>query len=356
MTTKRLFLPPNARWLGVFIGLLALTPTLLPTPVLAQPTDAGGKLAELDSQLTRITTQFDDAYAVTERTADGRLSTSLFSLDGFGLASQETDLVAGKLAIRGLGFAGEEVDLGVDAPTTEWANLQLYSAWLDQRAKAAGPLERSDWEWQDGFYRPHTATAAKGGSVQHGAVLEGRIQAVNSRFGAIEAYAVRERVPAEPKAGANTDFATFTTRLIDQSTGRPLGILRWFANSRVLVWDLPGLTSGYVDEQRLGQPFPFEPGLGWSTLQAFGFLQMHTAIQIERLGNQAKNDPGCDGLHWLDNTIFRPCCDDHDRCYERNGCTAGSWWVFGASWSCIRCNIAVVFCFLTGGGGGGGGV
>ena len=33
------------------------------------------------------------------------------------------------------------------------------------------------------------------------------------------------------------------------------------------------------------------------------------------------NEPGCDGLHWLDGTVFRYCCDVHDLCYAKVGCT-----------------------------------
>ncbi|CAF1050588.1 unnamed protein product [Adineta ricciae] len=36
------------------------------------------------------------------------------------------------------------------------------------------------------------------------------------------------------------------------------------------------------------------------------------------------------------------CCDVHDACYKRHGCTRGSWLKpFGA---CARCNAAVVAC------------
>ena len=60
------------------------------------------------------------------------------------------------------------------------------------------------------------------------------------------------------------------------------------------------------------------------------------------------NEPGCDNLHWLDGSIFRACCDQHDRCYETNGCSASSWWwPFAGSWSCERCNVQVAYCFCT---------
>ncbi len=69
---------------------------------------------------------------------------------------------------------------------------------------------------------------------------------------------------------------------------------------------------------------------------------------------------GCTGLHWLDGSIFRACCDAHDICFEydpENGgcCTKWSWIAFWDNWHCTACNAAVVACFITGGGGGGSG-
>ena len=63
------------------------------------------------------------------------------------------------------------------------------------------------------------------------------------------------------------------------------------------------------------------------------------------------NEPGCDGLHWLDGTVLRFCCDVHDRCYEKYGCSSRSWWQFWSSWTCDLCNAGEVFCFAGGGNG-----
>ena len=59
------------------------------------------------------------------------------------------------------------------------------------------------------------------------------------------------------------------------------------------------------------------------------------------------NEPGCDGFHWLDYTIFRPCCDLHDRCYAKYGCTWHTWWEVWSSWRCDACNIGFAFCIMT---------
>lgn len=39
------------------------------------------------------------------------------------------------------------------------------------------------------------------------------------------------------------------------------------------------------------------------------------------------------------------CCDVHDACYAKNGCTASSWYNPSASSACKACNSAVVHCF-----------
>jgi hypothetical protein len=61
----------------------------------------------------------------------------------------------------------------------------------------------------------------------------------------------------------------------------------------------------------------------------------------------AANEPGCDGLHWLDDTIYRPCCDIHDRCYQKYGCSSRSWWEWWSSWRCTGCNVVAVVCMGT---------
>lgn len=72
---------------------------------------------------------------------------------------------------------------------------------------------------------------------------------------------------------------------------------------------------------------------------------------------------GCTGLHWLDGTIFRQCCDEHDLCYEADcssPCTKASWLVFWRRWYCTGCNLQAVSCFVStavgGGGEAGGGI
>ena len=58
-----------------------------------------------------------------------------------------------------------------------------------------------------------------------------------------------------------------------------------------------------------------------------------------------------DDLHWLDGTVLRFCCDVHDLCYEKYGCTSSSWWRVWSSWTCNSCNAGAIWCFAGGGAG-----
>lgn len=332
----------------------------------AQNTSMGEKFAELDAQVTRQTTQFVDAYAITQRNAAGDLETELYTADGAKLAGLTVSVADRVMQLSdALGAKNAApFDLLVEEPATDWANAQLYQLWRDLEAEkassklAGSPAGEPSWEWRENYLR--LAVSKEGGSIaakQESDRVEDRIVGVMTRFGDVEAVSIRERntEPILSKSGEAVPAPTFSTRLVDQRTGRPLGRANWTESTKTFAWNLPGLTSGFVNEERMEQSFPFQPNQAWSNIQVFGFWQMHLALAVSSSDPFAKNEPGCDGLHWLDNTVFRPCCDRHDLCFEKYGCSARSWFIFGSSWRCIRCNLSVVFCFLTGGGGGGGG-
>jgi hypothetical protein len=113
--------------------------------------------------------------------------------------------------------------------------------------------------------------------------------------------------------------------------------------------------------------------MGWANVQALAFFTFHSRLAKNGTGSVAANrsqprtwnqklldaivrpvnanEPGCDGLHWLDGSVFRPCCDAHDICYAKAGCDAYSWyWPPSMSWSCTACNAAAVYCFYSLGG------
>lgn len=152
--------------------------------------------------------------------------------------------------------------------------------------------------------------------------------------------------------------------VIYEQNGQRIGKIGYSPQSQTLLWKFPGITQGYLTPDRLDHygGFPFSPDLEWGTVQAFAFK--HLAAQprvpqraglIERLTNAAMptlhaNEVGCDGLHWLDGTVLRYCCDIHDQCHAILGCSYSSWafWWYG-SWSCNYCNADVVWCFAGGG-------
>jgi hypothetical protein len=155
--------------------------------------------------------------------------------------------------------------------------------------------------------------------------------------------------------------------------GVPAGIGVWFVADRVYAYSLPGLGADFIAPEHLKQRYGdwgFTPDPIWVNLQTIAIHHFTTLSKAK--GFVAKNngscgaaatkavaqfffptvqanEPGCDGLHWLDGTVVRACCDDHDRCYARNGCTSSSWWTFWRSWSCDFCNMSVVGCFAAGG-------
>jgi len=110
--------------------------------------------------------------------------------------------------------------------------------------------------------------------------------------------------------------------------------------------------------------WPFTPDTTWLNLQIIAAHHFKTLLAAQ--GTVAKvceppkpsrlaqffsptlyaNEAGCDDLHWLDGSIVRACCDDHDRCYAKSGCSSSSWWQWWKSWSCDFCNMAVVGCFF----------
>jgi hypothetical protein len=118
--------------------------------------------------------------------------------------------------------------------------------------------------------------------------------------------------------------------------------------------------------------------MAWSNVQAFGFWYFRQETEpkagrglgytpipgspLNALG--LKNSPGCDLLHYLDDTVYRECCDEHDKCYgydpqsneqtRDDPCSFWSWF-FVEGWRCTQCNLDVLMCFLSTWADGGGG-
>ena len=195
------------------------------------------------------------------------------------------------------------------------------------------------------------------------------------------AVAQRDRHAPLPK-GQRSAQSTFTTRMYDPS-GREAGFVRWFAKERVLTWRFPNGREGVAMESKVPGGFKFTPTLAWANVQALAFLRQSErpappAVPIPAMpsggaantstelpargpcasgagGQEAGCDgvaDGCTGLHFLDGSVFEPCCTKHDECFERDYekgdcCEAWSWFAPNPLWHCSRCNFSVVRCFVT---------
>jgi hypothetical protein len=251
--------------------------------------DRGATYYALERSAIRETTKYaDHTTAVSERGEKGRIRTRLFDVGGNQQAA-------------------------VDSPS---GTLDAASARL-----TVGKIDRIETEYEDGFVAVTSHVASNGQAVQF-------------------------------------------TRLYQN--GVDVGRIGWYPQSQKLLWRFPGLTTGVITEKVLdherGGKWPFQPDMAWGNVQAIAFYRMHTAMKeqaaLARNGSLARvanfffpkvqaNEPGCDYLHWLDNSIVRPCCDIHDRCYAKYGCTAQTWWQWWSSWKCDFCNMSVVWCFNT---------
>jgi hypothetical protein len=240
-------------------------------------------------------------------------------------------------------------------PSLDWSNEQAYSLWKDSDA-----LDRSALEWQDALVRPVGALPRT--------VISETVQTDTEWAGGFRASVTR-------KIGTHISYQTGRkeTGLVFISSfsadGAELGSSQWWPHEQTFAWSFPGLTEGYLDAPRLQKTggWTFTPDMAWMNTQNLAFYQFHSLVEargsisdrrggwLERVASFVAptlfaNEIGCDGLHWLDGSIFRPCCDSHDRCYAKAGCTANTWWMWWSSWQCDMCNTFTVFCFGTGGG------
>jgi hypothetical protein len=320
--------------------------------------DRGATFRWLEERTTRVTTTFADAIATTERIAGGDLRTTLSDAAGRELGALDVDRVAagsdvltfkkdGQQVVRAAGRAGSQ-------PSLDWSNRQAYAMWKDKADDPSIALE-----WQGDLIR------ARGGAALdfHRDTLSLKTE-WGEEFVALASRSAGQR--PHPTTGAPSRGTTFESRLVRDNI--ELGRSRWYPEEQVYVWSVPGLTKGYLDADRMKDVggWTFTPDLAWTNVQTYAFHYFHTLIATQGFVAEAKpaprpwlarlvdafaptvyaNEPGCDGFHWLDYTIFRPCCDLHDRCYEKYGCSWRSWWQWWSSWRCDACNIGVTFCII----------
>ena len=325
----------------------------------ANAPDRGATFRWLEERAIRVTTTFTDAIATTERIAGGDLRTRLIDAAGRELGEFDVDRVAvgsdvltfkkdGQQVLRASGRAGAP-------PSLDWSNRQAYAMWKDKADDPSKPLE-----WQADLIRARGSAALD----FHRDTLSMKTE-WGEGFAAVASRSAGQR--PHPATGAPSRGTAFESRLLRDNI--EVGRSRWYPEEQVYVWSVPGLTNGYLDAERMKDlgGWTFTPDLAWTNVQTYAFHYFHTLIATQGFvagGNPAArkwlarladalvptvyaNEPGCDGFHWLDYTIFRPCCDAHDRCYEKYGCSWRSWWEPWSSWRCTGCNIGVTICITS---------
>jgi hypothetical protein len=323
------------------------------------PTDRGATYQWLDERAIRVTTTFVDAVVVTERVPGGDLRTRLSDNSGRELGEFAVDRVGAGSDV--LTFKnGEEQFVRASGrpgapPTLDWSNRQAYVMWKDKATETTVSLE-----WQGDLIR-----------ARAGPPVDFRRNTLEVRTDWLDGISAKATRTAgqrpHPKTGAPSRGTSFESRLTRDNA--EVGRSRWYPEEQVYVWSIPGLTKGYLDADRLKDigGWTFSPDLAWVNVQNYAFHYFHTLIATQgfvsgappparswlaRLADAVAptvyaNEAGCDGLHYLDLTIIRPCCDAHDKCYEKYGCTWKSWWEFWSSWKCTGCNIVVTICIMS---------
>jgi hypothetical protein len=241
-------------------------------------------------------------------------------------------------------------------PTLDWSNQQAYSLWSDRNN-----LDGPGLEWQETMLRPIGAAkrASEPQPVQSETEWQGGLSAtVAYKTGTHLSYLTNQNVTG----------VVFISSF--KKDGQEIGSSKWWPAERTYAWSFPALTEGYVNDARLKMVggWTLIPDMAWMNTQNLAFYQFHMRVKtrgsvserhpglLERVGlffspQLQANDDGCDYLHWLDGSIYRPCCDQHDSCYQQpsNRCTQSSWWLWFSSWSCDQCNMMAIICFTTGG-------
>jgi hypothetical protein len=326
-------------------------------PAGGDPGQKGATYYALEGQSIRVTTSFTDGTkAVAERVFDGDIRTRLEDAHGNEvnrLATDHVDGVNDVLQYHPLG--GTPVLARLDPAvrqTLDWSNAQSHRLHRDQ-AVSGTPLL-----WKGGLMRAAGAAAAIDSDT------DGDARAVETQWAnGLVANTVRAAVPR----GTTYDGRTVSGEMLATTLmrdGVKVGRSTYLVQERVFEWEMPGVSEGVITTAHLKRQYGgwrFTPDLVWMNLQTIATYHWRTlmkekgtvARQLPRRNPilqffvpvLAANDEGCDVLHYLDGTIYRPCCDQHDRCYSNYGCNDTTWWWWGG-WRCTSCNIVVVACFV----------
>ncbi|TAK11051.1 MAG: hypothetical protein EPO35_12745 [Acidobacteria bacterium] len=327
------------------------------------PGRKGATYFALERQATRVTTEFlDGNTAIAERSLDGDIVTNLRSAAGLDINRVRVNRKGG-----GADDAVQYIRPGADAiqavldpsaqPTLDWSNRQSYRFYQDNVTSAA------NLRWRDGSIRGNGGAATEDDEAE-------TVKAIETEWAnGLSAKTRRVRLkPGDQFDGKAVTGDVLVTTV--QLRGANVGVANYFVNERIYAWKMPGVTEGLIANSHLLPRYGgwlFKPDMVWMNLQALAFYEWRRSAPATRAAAPAAkpgllarlvnlvappvyaNDEGCDGLHWLDGTVYRFCCDIHDLCYEKYGCSSSSWWQVWTSWRCDRCNAEAVWCFAGGG-------
>ncbi len=366
------------RWLAAIAALaLAAFGASLGAQRASRPDDAvtvvpGGRLAgdepgrrgatyyALEGRSRRVITRYlDGTMAVAERADDGDVLTRLEGGDGNEM---------NRLRIDRHGFGGDVVQIDVPLeppiqlllkaevhPTLDWAAHQSHQLHRDDVISSSGLY------WRDGLVRRRGRGSALHELEEIRSIETVWADGLSATTGPVHSH------QGDVFDGRPVRGDVLVTKLV--RNGVELGVANYLTRERIYAWSFPGITEGMVATEHMASRYgdwPFTPDMVWMNLQAIALYQMKTTIDARGFMAQraeptplqavsrffaptlSANEPGCDGLHWLDGTILRFCCDIHDACYAKIGCNSSSWWEFWSSWRCDACNVSAVWCFATG--------
>jgi hypothetical protein len=334
----------------------------------ARPGEKGATYYSLESQSTRVTTEFlDGSRSIGERGVDGSLKAVLTSEDGGEIHRLHVDTVqTGGSVLSFVPANGQPRVYRVAHevhPTLDWLNHQAHKLHRD-RVTSDTALE-----WKAGLMRPADAPTSDASDLDADVRL---VETVWSN--GLSARTTRQRPSGHHEiAGRTITGDVLATKVLRD--GVDIGAANYFVNERIYAWHLQDVPDGWIADEHLQVRYggwPFRPDMIWMNLQTIakyhwravmnekGFVArggcsapqptLATRISSFFVPTLLANDPGCDDFHYFDGTLFRYCCDLHDACYEKAGCTSSTWWQWWSSWTCDFCNMNVIACVATGGG------
>ncbi len=327
------------------------------------PGQKGATYYALEGQSTRVTTAFaDGSTAEAIRASDGDIVTTLRDVSGNEVHRVRVDRKDGTNDVVQYLRPSEDgvqmlLDTGVH-PTLDWSNRQSHLFYRDKVTSGEG------LRWNNGVIRrdrgePEADELATVRSIE--TIWSNGLSATT------------RRVPS--KAGDTFDGKPVRGDVLVTSVYRDgvrIGTANYFTFERVFAWKIPGVTEGEITNAHLLPRYGgwlFRPDMTWMNLQILGMYQWKTAINEKHFVGSAQkptvlgriagffvpvvhaDEEGCDDLHWLDGTSYRFCCDIHDYCYAKYGCSSSTWWKVWTSWRCDHCNMDAVWCFAGGGSG-----